>query len=83
MPISHFSTLGGTSPQKGAVAQVGSNMELNHSLYGALLSAWDKVDWGALGKDMESLRGQVAEKERLENLLGDTEFAGMIEKSRR
>ena len=68
--------------QSGTVTQVGSNMKLDHQLYGSLLSAWDAVDWEALGKDMGSLREQVAEKERLEGLLRDTEFAGMIERDR-
>ena len=48
--------------QSGAVTQAGSNMKLDRRLYGSLLSAWDVVDWEALGKDMESLREQVAER---------------------
>ena len=68
--------------QSGAVTQVGDNIKLDHQLYGSLLSAWDAVDWEALGKDMGSLREQVAEKERLQGLLRNTEFAGMIERGR-
>ena len=64
--------------QSGAVTQVGSNMKLNSNLYGSLLSAWDVVDWEALGKNMESLREQVAEKERLEGLLSDVGLGGLM-----
>ena len=62
----------------GAVTQAGSNMKLNNHLYGSLLSAWDVVDWEALGKNMESLREQVADKERLEGLLNDAGLGGLI-----
>ena len=53
-------------------------MKLNNHLYGSLLSAWDGVDWEALGKNMESLREQVAEKERLEGLLSDAGLGDLI-----
>ena len=53
-------------------------MKLDHHLYGSLLSSWDAVDCEALGKDMESLRKQVEEKERLESLLRDASLGDLI-----
>ena len=64
----------------GGVSQVDDNMKLvERHVPGPLLSAWDGVDCESLSRDMEALREQSAEKQRLETLLRDTEFADVID----